>query len=212
MFVRFTPRQVQKVRELLKTSKLHGYDVKTYQEILKALNNPIDERECHQNILRSQQCDRGPSRMDESKTTLTVTERPVEDGVPAAKLGNSVSVAVTEPQNLPDLQPEISIDSQVQEPVPEEFVESQNSVDSKEQISGQYVPGDGQYVEEPASGALQSLKEKLNLANTFSSPVVEERQPSRPHLNPDGLIESTPTTDQLEEAGVFGVIDNRTNN
>lgn len=47
MYVRFTPRQVSKLKYFLKYGKfqMSGYDVQLYQEINRALEHPIDEFE-----------------------------------------------------------------------------------------------------------------------------------------------------------------------
>lgn len=45
MYIRFTPRQLGKLKEFMKTVKLNAYDITLYQEILRTLENPIDENQ-----------------------------------------------------------------------------------------------------------------------------------------------------------------------
>lgn len=47
MLVRFTPKQIQKLKEFLKTVRLNAYDIPLYNEILLGLDNAIDEKISH---------------------------------------------------------------------------------------------------------------------------------------------------------------------
>lgn len=44
MLVRFTPRQINKLKEMLKTVRLNAYDIPLYTEIISALDKSIDEK------------------------------------------------------------------------------------------------------------------------------------------------------------------------
>ena len=44
MLVRFTPKQLSKTKEFLKTVTLKAYDIELFQEIVKALDNAVDEK------------------------------------------------------------------------------------------------------------------------------------------------------------------------
>lgn len=43
MYIRVTPKQLKKMKDFMKTVKLQAYDITIYNEILKGLDNPIDE-------------------------------------------------------------------------------------------------------------------------------------------------------------------------
>jgi len=43
MYVRFTPKQLAVLKKLLPTVKMNAYDIQIYQEILLALDNPIND-------------------------------------------------------------------------------------------------------------------------------------------------------------------------
>ncbi len=43
MYIRVTPRQLKKLKDFMKTVKLQAYDITIYNEILKGLDNPIEE-------------------------------------------------------------------------------------------------------------------------------------------------------------------------
>lgn len=45
MYVRLTPRQLTKLKDFLKSVSLKAYDIQTYNEIGKALDSPIDEKD-----------------------------------------------------------------------------------------------------------------------------------------------------------------------
>lgn len=44
MYIRFTPRQLIKLKDFLKSVSLKAYDIQIYGEINKALESPIDEK------------------------------------------------------------------------------------------------------------------------------------------------------------------------
>lgn len=44
MYVRFTPKQLSKVKDFLKTASLKAYEIQIYNEIIRALENSIDEK------------------------------------------------------------------------------------------------------------------------------------------------------------------------
>ena len=44
MYVRFTPKQLSKAKDFLKTASLKAWDIQIFSEIIKSLDNPIDEK------------------------------------------------------------------------------------------------------------------------------------------------------------------------
>ena len=44
MYVRFTPKQISKAKDFLKTASLKAYDIQIFSEIVRALENPMDEK------------------------------------------------------------------------------------------------------------------------------------------------------------------------
>lgn len=151
MYVRFTPKQLSKVKDFLKTASLKGYEIQIYNEILKALEHPIDEK---------------------GVKTITID---VENQV----VGTSYSKATQNNIKNSNVKQEIAASENIKEepekPVPPTdriLKESETKVEGSKKVKEVKETAQGQYKE---------------TQNNF---------PNR--------------SKSLDDAGIFGVIDNRT--
>lgn len=74
MYIRFTPKQLNKLKSFLNTVTLKAYDIHIFGEIMRALDNPIDEK-IHQLVDRVQEkVERKPVDLISDKKIEQVSE------------------------------------------------------------------------------------------------------------------------------------------
>jgi len=163
MFVRFTPKQIQKTKDFLKSSKLTGYDVSIYQEILKALDHPIDEKDMKK-------------RYDIVKEKIIKVDQPIQQAPVAPVIPESTNniIESIEPPNM-------KVD------------EGQSSMTH---WMNKMKPTSPSTIDQPVINEEDLVVDE--------EPILNVQQPPAPPTD------AAPTSDQLEEAGMFGVVDSRT--
>lgn len=76
MYTRFTPKQLTVLKKILPTCKINAYDIQIFQEILKSLENPIDEKDYANNQVKKKLSNNKPTQ--ERKPQPSVEKKPVE--------------------------------------------------------------------------------------------------------------------------------------
>lgn len=120
MYIRVTPKQLKKMKDFMKTVKLQAYDITIYNEILKGLDNPIDEIQ------------KEKKNSSEKINEITTNEHKIKTNVTNTKLtSNEKSTAKIVVENI-ILEKEI-------EDILDDYIEEEDNINNVSEESNQDI-------------------------------------------------------------------------
>lgn len=201
MLVRFTPKQIGKLKDFLKYGKfqMNGFDIQLYQEILKALDQAIDEKpelnnngdgetSFYRQKTESKRVKQDPRKMDNSKFyDAKHREREEQAFIREQEEANRAVEDIKE-----------TINQELQQPI-REFIPPHQ--DGSERIVKKENPSDVSEDGKPTAEELgvTQVNQSENTQETQEFAAKEEQKDYDPNVN-------IPTDDEFESVGMFGTI------
>lgn len=221
MWIELTPKQLDKIKQFLKTCSLKAYDIEVYQSILNSLNNstkiaPQQSKSVKKRLeIQTQPVEPIKQSTEVVKQTFVETTKEVTQNIPTAQKekilkengdGSYQKVREEKPKvELPDAPPPGKPQDRLKKPVEEPKKKYNISIDDHPDT----IPEQKEIIqlkEEISEETYEEIPEETYEEENIVGESLDYQESSDEIMTHPVDPDSVPN---LDNAGIFGVIDNR---